>query len=484
MGAGGAFFGEDGDQDVRATLSSELGRVTRPATFTVAEFSVGAATIFQVSRDGHGTPNARKWEYHYENGVLADGHESDPWSEAMTDPDLFYRQVAPKLIVRRPDRLPDGLYRLISGPVAVPVHSCRTRLGDLLRGVLKDSPLVLGYELAGLKHVRASRTRPEGLVFTGHPLFSPGQARGARYRVPVMVEPTGDEGTVFAVVTREPRPNLPRRDWPLRPMQVQVARVPPGRYELTAELVRPGKVRLEGLPAQSPLGHCDRSWDELRRLVPRQLMGPPAPVHLICLVEVCGSDEVLQQRIDRLEDLINEARAGGLPLHVSVVAYGAHGVAWSVDDLPPDIRVRAVPPDQAIKALRGLVGRQPDDREYPRAAQLECAVRLVRELLPRGGRPVIVTAGGRPAHPPRLDTSRQIIPCPNWVDGAAELDSLLGIPRISFGALRDPKCRGMIWGLLGRHAGATIDDAVDMEGFTANLGLRAVMQTVPFPVIE
>lgn len=42
----------------------------------------------------------------------------------------------------------------------------------------------------------------------------------------------------------------------------------------------------------------------------------------------------------------------------------------------------------------------------------------------------------------------------------------------------------MIWGPLGRHAGATIDDAVDMEGFTANLGLRAVMQTVPFLVIE
>ena len=54
MGAGGgAFFGEDGEQDA---LSSELGRVTGPATFTVAEFAVGTATIFQVSRDEHGTP--------------------------------------------------------------------------------------------------------------------------------------------------------------------------------------------------------------------------------------------------------------------------------------------------------------------------------------------------------------------------------------------------------------------------------------------
>jgi hypothetical protein len=301
----------------------------------------------------------------------------------------------------------------------------------------------------------------------------------------VNIEPTGDEGTVFAVVTREPHPHLPRRGWPLRPMQVQVAQVPPGRYELTAELIRPGKVRFEGLPSQSLLGHCQGSWDELIRRVPDQLMGPPAPVHLICLAEVCGDDDVLQQRIDRLEDLVDEARGGGLPLRVSVVAYGAHGVAWSVDDLPPDIRVRAGSADQAITALRGLFGRRLDEREYPRAAQLECALRLVRErLLSVGGRPVIVTAGGRPAHPPRLDPGRQIIPCPNWVDVGAELEWLLRIPGISFGALRDPNCRGMVWGRLGRHAGAAIDDAVDMEGFIANLDLRAVVQTVPFPVIE
>jgi hypothetical protein len=31
---------------------------------------------------------------------------------------------------------------------------------------------------------------------------------------------------------------------------------------------------------------------------------------------------------------------------------------------------------------------------------------------------------------------------------------------------------------------ATIDDAVDMEGFAAALGLRAAAQIVPFPVIE
>ena len=251
---------------------------------------------------------------------------------------------------------------------------------------------------------------------------------------------------------------------------------------LTAVLTRPGQVRFQGLPV--PLGDSGRSWDDLERLVPGQLTAQ-TPVHLVCLVEICGSDDRLQQRIDRLEELVTEAQTGGVPLRVSVVAYGAHGVAWKVDDRPPEIRAWAAPGDEAIRALRGLAGRRVDEREYQRAAQLECALKLVRErLIPADGRPVIVTAGGRPAHPPGLDTSRQIIPCPDWVDGMSELDWLLRLPGITFGALRDPKCRGGIWEQLGRHAVATVDDAVDMESFAARLGLRVAAQTVPFPVIE
>ena len=132
--------------------------------------------------------------------------------------------------------------------------------------------------------------------------------------------------------------------------------------------------------------------------MPGQLTGP-APVHLVCLVEVCGSDDRLQQRIDRLEELITEAQAGGLPLRVSVVAYGAHGVAWRVDDRPPEIRAWAAPGDEAIKALRGLAGRRVDDREYQRAAQLECALKLVRERLVTSGRAAGDRDRGRAAGP-------------------------------------------------------------------------------------
>jgi len=35
----------------------------------------------------------------------------------------------------------------------------------------------------------------------------------------------------------------------------------------------------------------------------------------------------------------------------------------------------------AISALRGFVDRREDEREYPRAAQLECALKLVGQTL-------------------------------------------------------------------------------------------------------
>jgi hypothetical protein len=400
----------------------------------------------------------------------------------MADPERFCRCVAPKFIVRTPRPLPSALSGLLSGAgPEVPVYTCQASLPELLRAAVRESPLVLAYELAVLRSVPTSSSGPSRLVLTGLPLFSPGETQGCQVSIRVNCEPTDDEGTVFAVVTREPRPDLPRQAQPLRPLQIQAAVVPPGRYDLTAVLARPGQVRFQGLRAV--LRACGRTWADLEQLVPGQLAAQ-VPVHLVCLIEVCGGDDRLKQRIYRLEELITKAQTGARPLRVSVVAYGAHGVAWKVEDRPPEIRAWAAPGGQAINALRGLVSHQADEREYLRAAQLECALKLVRErLAATGGRPVLVTAGGRPAHPPGLDTSTLIIPCPDWVDGTSELGRLASLPGITFGALRDPRCRGGVWDQLGQHAVATVDDAVDMESFAADLGLLAAAQTVPFPVI-
>ena len=482
-GADSAFF----DEEVHDALSGELERLTGNATFMVVEFATETATIFQVCRDEHGTPSAVTWNYRCVDGVrMVADHEPDQWSVTMADPAQFYRRVAARLIVRPRDPLPAGLRNLLPGPyeMPVPVYECREPLKALLRAAMKDSPLVTGYELAVLKRAPDGRTGAERAVLTGYPLFSPGDTRGCRATVRVTVEPTDGEGTAFAVVTREPRPDLPRQARRLRPVQVQAAVVAPGPYLLTAVLTRPGQVQFQGVPELPLLGGSGRSWDELERLVPGQLTAQ-ASVHLVCLVELCGSDDRLQQRIDRLEELVNEAQADVRPLRVSVVAYGAHGVAWKVDDRPPEVRAWAAPGNEAITALRGLVGRRVDEREYQGAAQLECALKLLRErLIAADGRPVIVTAGGRPTHPPGLDTSRQLIPCTNWVDGTSELGWLARLPGITFGALRDPRWRGGIWERLGRDAVATVDDAVDMESFAAHLGLRVAVQTVPFPVIE
>ena len=471
--------------DAYHALADELGLLYGRGAFTIAGFAEDHVTIFEISRDEHGTPVPYRWTYPCDDGTLQAERPSerpDRWLAAMADPERFYRNVAPKFIVRTTGSLPGRLRDLLPGSREVPVYTCLAPLEDLVRAAVRDSPLVLGYELAVLRRVPAGHTGAGQLILTGQHLFAPGETQGCQVQIRVKCEPTDADGTAFAIVTREPRPDLPRHAQRLRPLQVDAAVVPPGSYELTAVLTRPGHVRFQGLSV--PLGRSGRSWDDLVRLVPGQLT-TQAAVHLVCLIESCGGDDMLRQRIDWLEDLIAKAQADARPLRVSVVAYGAHGIAWRVEDRAPEIRAWAAAPGTAVNALRGLVGRRVDEREYQRAAQLECALRLVRErLAATDGRPVIVTAGGRAAHPPGLDTSRQIIPCPDWVDWAAEFGRLARLPGITFGALRDPKSRSQAWDLLGQHAAAMIDDAVDMESFAADLGLRAAVQTVPFPVIE
>ena len=73
------------DEEAQDTLGDELGRLTGDAAFRVAEFAADAATIFEVSRDEHGTPTAVTWRYPYEGGALQLGMH-DEWSQALTDP--------------------------------------------------------------------------------------------------------------------------------------------------------------------------------------------------------------------------------------------------------------------------------------------------------------------------------------------------------------------------------------------------------------
>jgi hypothetical protein len=454
------------EDEVRDALSDELARLAGHARFTVAEFGAIGPTIWRVYRDENGTPRAEQPRVR---------------ASALRDPDAFYREVDPAFVVRTADSLPDDLLPLLPGGRGVPVYECQTPLEDQVREAIRDSPLVLGYELAVLRQVPAGRPDAGRLVLAGHQLFPPGVTQGHQSAVQVRCEPTDGDGTVFAVVTRDRRPDLPPNAQPLRPVHIQTARVPPDTYEVTAVLARPGRVLLYGLPA--PLSKFNGSWDSLRDQVPDRLTSAE-PIHLVCLVEVSGGEDRLDLRIDRLSQLIDEAEKGAGRLTVSVLAYGPHSVAWSVDEQPVAVLAWAAPGARAEQELRALSGRAPEEREYRRAAQLECALETVAgHLSERDGRPVIVTAGGRPPHPHAMDTRTTIIPCPDRVNWKWQHDRIRSLGA-SFGALRDAGARGEAWQSLGADITATVDDPVDMQEFATCLGLREAAQTVPFPFVD
>lgn len=454
------------EDEVRDALSDELARLTGNTRFTVVEFGVIGPTIWRVFRDANGTPRAEQPRVH---------------AAALKDPDAFYREVNPAFIVRTAVSLPDELLVLLPGARGVPVYECRTPLEDQVREAIRDSPLVLGYELAVLKQVPAGRPDAGRLVLTGHQLFPPGVTQGHRAVVRVRCEPTDGDGTVFAIVTRDRRPDMPPNAQPLRPVHIQYAPVPADTYEVTAVLTRPGRVLLQGLPV--PLSKFTGSWDSVKDQVPDRLASAE-PVHLVCLVEVSGGADLLELRIDRLSQLIDEAEKGAGRLTVSVVAYGPHSVAWSVDEQPVAVRSWVGTGARAEQELRALSGRTPETREYRRAAQLECALEIVaRHLSDRDGRPVIVTAGGRPPHPHAMDTRTTLIPCPDRVNWKWQHDKIRTLGAL-FGALRDSGARGEIWRSLGADIVATVDDPVDMQDFATRLGLREAAQTIPFPFAD
>jgi hypothetical protein len=454
------------EDEVHDALSDELARLTGTTRFTIAEFGAIGATVWRVYRDENGTPKAEQPRVR---------------ASALKDPDTFYREVDPAFIVRTAISLPDELLDLLPGTSRVPVYECRTPLVDQLRKAISDSPLVLGYELAVLREVPAGRTNAGRLILTGQSLFPPGVKQGHRTVVRVRCEPTDGDGTIFAVVTRERRPDVPPNAQALRPVHIQSAVVPSDTYDVTAVLTRPGRVLLQGLPA--PLDKFSGSWDSLRHQVPDRLAAPE-PIHLVCLIEVSGGGDRLELRIDRLSQLIDEAAGGAGQLSVSVVAYGPHAVAWTVDEQPVAMRAWAASSARAEQELRALAGQKSDEREYRRAAQLECALEAVgRHLSHEDGRPVIVTAGGRPPHPHAMDTRTTIIPCPDRVNWKWQLDRI-GALGASFGALRDQGARGEVWRSLGQDVMATVDDPVDMQDFATRLGLHEAAQTVPFPFVD
>jgi hypothetical protein len=464
-----------GDESTHEVLSDELARLPDGTSFTAAEFTAEGVTVWTVGRDDKGTPEPPRFTN------FADVPETDP--DALGE--FYARRLAPLLgsrlvlVARSADNYPARLLALLLKQRTVPVYECHSALKDHIRGAITVSPLRDGYELVVLREERDGR-----LTMDLRQLFPQDASSGYSTDLRVRCVATDERGTTFAVMIRDraggATPASPR----LRPIEIQSAKVPPGDYDITAQLVRPGHVAFHGLPVR--LAPDIRTWREIRGTLPERL--PTArPAHLVCMLEVSGTEH-LEHRIERLGELISAAEASGRQLKVSLVTYGPHSVERAVPEEAATVVAWATTGDLAVRKLAAIKGRVAPQREYARAAQVECALRAVVAGFAgrnpaKDGRAVLVTAGTRPPHPARVDIHTDIIPCRDRVNWQAMFKNLCdSLPDLKFGALCSAGAVGNVWGSLGQDAIEEVE-LVDVAAFAAKLGLSDSFQTVPFPLI-
>lgn len=445
-------------------LAREIAALGAGEVLTIAEAGSAGIVIWDVHRDQNGTLQSQVWP------IVR-------WSDRGAASDVELRRVIPVgpaarlLFVRGSLEDPcdaRAFSRLCYVYPQAPVFHDATPLDEVLRAVIADDTLTQWYELVVLRRTRSGR-----LVLRGCQLFPPSAQRGDRRTVRIRCEPSDAGGTVFAVIAAEPVRHF-------RLVSVESASVPPGSYDLTAELIRPGLVRFRGLPTE--LSADQRTWSELVSAIPARF-DLPQPAHLICAVEVSGTADWVEERLSRIRQLIELAAAP--ELSVSVISYGSHSFARTEPEEPATMLTWESTPDAALAAVEELGSRGPAPTGYPRAAQIECVLAAVgRRLTRHPGRPVLVTAGSRPAFPHRTDPVSEILPCPARHDWRRELRRLREYPGIAFGAIHDSDPADQIWESLGREAIGHAY-AMDIPRFAADLGLFShAAQTVPFPLLE
>lgn len=464
-----------GDESVHDALSTELRQLAYGASFTAVELGADGGSVWTVARDDIGTPTAERSAF------------PDPPDDGL---DAFYARALKPLLGSRLALVacttagyPADLRAVLCDRHNVAAFDCQTPLKSLLRQVIKDSPLTVPYELVVFRQTPSGETDAGQLKLHSHPLFPRGASSGYPKEIQVRFAPTDEHGTVFAVVTRIPVTEGSAVDRPFRRIEVQSAIVPSGVHRLTAWLVGPGHTHFELAGVSIGLRPEARPWRQITRGFPDRLASPD-PVHLICAIEVSGGADQVRDRISRLEEIITAADTGSRPLNVSVVSYGPHSVEPTIKEEPTARLTWSTSAGHAILALRRLRGRRPREHEYPRAAQLECALREIADNLTATRRTALVTIGSRPPHPPAVDLRTEIIPCGRRVSWRSELDRLQRkAPGLTFGALCDKGAIGEIWRYLGRDAIEEVE-AVDALAFAERLGLRDPVQAVPFPLIE
>lgn len=337
--------------------------------------------------------------------------------------------------------------------------------------------------LAERYSVLGLRRSPSGSLHLGLlPLFEPGDGAGKRVTFTARCAPADEYGTAFAVIAQ--RPDAPGRRRQLR--SVQSVRIPPGSYQITAELLYPfpGHVRFHGLPAMPRDDR--RHWSAIMAAVPDRLGDGAGPAHLIAAVEVSGSADVVADRIDAVRRLFSYVAAESeSPVCYSVISYGPHAINRVTPEVSAETLAWAVSSDAALDVVDRLARRGAARNGYQGAAQIECVLtELDVRLTGAEGRPVIVTVGVRPAHP-AVTSATGIIPCTRRNDWRGRVESLLRRHAgISFGAIHDTGWPDDVWRFLGNDAGVALADFTASE-FALSLGLTAgYAQLLPLPLID
>jgi hypothetical protein len=497
-----------GAEDIVLGLAQAIARLQQGSVLTIAEFSPVRMTVWKIRIDGIGVPrvvqSGNDWHSLRAFGALDEAELLDRIRSA-DDGALFLARTGPGPAAEGDQDGLDADEAFRIGKRRFPgarAFRSSPSVDDLLEDATARVPLPssLWYELVLLRCRRSGR-----LEFTAEQLFLPEARRGDTRPFTIRCEPSDENGTVFAVAARDAA-------FEFQLVSMASAKVPPGTYQLTATLLRPGRVRFDGLPVK--LRPDLRNWLDVLAQVPERL-DVHGPAHLIVAVECCGTDAEVEARIDRarqLIDTVNDTADG--PVTFSLLTFAAHAhnrmsredpvtaVDWAQSD-PREL----IPRLQALHARRGAERARRNEEhirrgeapelQYPRAARIECMLAEVGRLLKGAesagtGRPALVTIGARPAHPYRIDPVSEILPCPDRRDWRIILPRLAQEHAgMAFGAIRDApddlddfheNPLDEVWDHLGTDMKAGTD-AFDAHAFAVGLGLvPPALQYLPFPL--
>jgi hypothetical protein len=457
-----------------SVLAERVATLAEGEAFVVAELSTDGVKKWKIKREPNGTPKCLHWEPEpwlslYDNGEL---------DETKLREVVLPSNGAPVLLVQTSvdgPRAGDAYRRLRNDAQVGLAVACPDSLETSIGRILIDDPLTQFYELVVVSLSKSGRCE-----LSAYQLFRPDSVRGDRVRVRVRCEPSGELGTAFAIASRG-------RSGSFHLVSITLIKIIPGIYDITAELRGAGRVRFTGLDGDVLSER--RRWSELIGSLPARLKLVPRG-HLVCLVETSGAAEAVADRLDRVEQLV-EVLPGAA---VSLITYGPHAVGRDYKDGPLTVLAWAESTSKVLGHVQELRELAPMPTGYPPAAQVECALTEVADLLARkeketawlDRRLAVVTIGARPAFPPRRDLSPpHIIPCPARHDWRSALMRISKYPPgVAFGAIVDQDTQHVIWERLGHDALAVAGSVFDARSFAGRLGLiDPGADPVPLPLL-